>query len=701
MKRRWTVALAFLLGFAATGALAERHALLVGVSNYPSLKEMQLHGPGNDVDLLRTLLLQRGFAAGNIRALADGVKDAGEPTRANIMAALEATVAKARAGDYVLLFFAGHGSQQPQDRSRKDQQPEPDGLSEIFLPRDIGRWDGKTGAVQNAIADHELVRYLDALTAKGVFVWAIFDACHSATLMRGGGGPDTRYRQVPPSALGIPKPALDAAEAAAPRSRGGAGERESTLGAAPAKPAGKGGFVAFYAAQTTEITPEDRLPAGHPERKSHGVFSFTLVQALASTQGGTYRQLGQQVLQRYAAENRTAPTPLFTGTHLDAPVFGAEVGAAPMQWQIERSGTQASIPAGALHQLAPGAVLAVVPRPLSKDEEAVAYLRVASTGILSARLEPVEFGGKAAAAVDRLPERAVARLVKPAVSLELRVGLPAPGKADAGGDRARAAIEALRKSGVEHVRVLWANPGQPADLQLVIERGKLWLGGPGGEVVHAGDAVTHSIALSQPEPALRAKLAESIARIARVRNVIRLGNLYGATTVKRCLDVRLGLTRGGKPVALAADGMPRLRKGDLVKAVLANQKDCGFVDVTVLYVSGEFAIDALFPKGGESNRIEPSGSTTVEIEIDDSTVGVERLIVLAVHAQPREDRSDFTFLAQAGLERTRGAPGSLMDLFNEAGFGVASRGSARAPQRTEMRLFSWQVVKSGTAPARK
>src|SRR5262245_47609981 len=92
---------------------AANHALLVGVSSYPSLSpQLQLTGPKNDVELMRDLLQRRGFPAANIRVLADGVRDShGDPTRARIMGELKAIIDKAQKNDYVFLFFAGHGSQ--------------------------------------------------------------------------------------------------------------------------------------------------------------------------------------------------------------------------------------------------------------------------------------------------------------------------------------------------------------------------------------------------------------------------------------------------------------------------------------------------------------------------------------------------------------------------------------------------------------
>ena len=72
----------------ADAVQAERHALLVGVSRYASFADderMQLSGPRNDVQLLRTLLEPLGFAPQAVRVLADGVPGSAEPTRAAIL----------------------------------------------------------------------------------------------------------------------------------------------------------------------------------------------------------------------------------------------------------------------------------------------------------------------------------------------------------------------------------------------------------------------------------------------------------------------------------------------------------------------------------------------------------------------------------------------------------------------------------------
>ena len=291
----------------------EMRALVVGVSEYPGLgKEFQLRGPRNDVVRLRNVLKQRGFADTQVKVLADGVADAALPTRHNILAELEQIAKSANRDDFVLLYFAGHGSQQPADRSTQEGQAESDGMFEIFLPRDVGKWSGSLGRVENALVKTELRAAVDKILATGAFVWGVFDSCHSATLVRGAGS-DMRYRYVDPAMLGVPDVAQDLANPARANSRGG--PATPAIAAMPLAEikgkAGDGGSVFFYAAQTRESTPEMLLPLGHPQAKQYGLFGFMVMEALGSSEPMTYRQMAQYVLTRYAGKNESRVTPLY------------------------------------------------------------------------------------------------------------------------------------------------------------------------------------------------------------------------------------------------------------------------------------------------------------------------------------------------------------------------------------------------------
>lgn len=328
-----------LVAWAAPCAAAS-HALLVGVSGYPSLPEARrLRGPRNDVPLMRDVLQRAGMAAADIQVLADGVAGSvALPTRAAILAGLAALAQRARPGDWVVVYLSGHGSQQPQPPlpAGSSTYREPDGLDEIFLPHDIGRWDGRQGTVQGALVDDEIGLALAAIRARGARLWAIFDTCHAGDMARSWQGqrPGTQHRNVPADVLGVP--AATAPEAGSrPRApRLHAGRRASSLadsGLLPmaAGPGGVASVAVFYASQSDEPAAEEPLPEpfGAPPhlpvsaapQKVYGYFTYLLAQELARRPGQSLQQLADSVARRYAS--RPYPTPLFQGDLALVPDF--------------------------------------------------------------------------------------------------------------------------------------------------------------------------------------------------------------------------------------------------------------------------------------------------------------------------------------------------------------------------------------------
>src|SRR5271157_695851 len=137
----------------APAARKDRHALLVAVTYYENLPESRhLRGPANDVLLIRKLLLDKlGFSPDQVVVLSEQEgKDRGKdylPTKKNIERQFKRLAEVAKAGDQVMICMGGHGSQQPEQPNSPD--PEPDGLDETFLPRDVGKWDSANGTVKN------------------------------------------------------------------------------------------------------------------------------------------------------------------------------------------------------------------------------------------------------------------------------------------------------------------------------------------------------------------------------------------------------------------------------------------------------------------------------------------------------------------------------------------------------------------------
>jgi Caspase domain len=341
----------FLAAFSAIDAHAETHALLIGVSSYPSLAQnKRLRGPANDVQIMRASLLQSGIASSAITTLADGVVDqtakpsqANLPTKQNIIAGLRGLAQRAKPGDWVIVYFSGHGSQQPQPPASKlplGTYIEPDGLDEIFLPYDVSRWNGVKGAVDGALIDDEIGHEFDYITQRGIKLWAIFDTCHSGGMAKSinlsDNAPVNRY--VTPESLGVPTEALAESYAASQKTNSTNGSRNdqavtaksmgsrglavgaTTVQTKPKFEVKTGELVVFYASHPEEPAAEEPLPtpAGFKlngqqpanGKTYFGLFTYLIAQALP-TWRGNFKQLADTVAQQY--KSRPYPNPLFEG----------------------------------------------------------------------------------------------------------------------------------------------------------------------------------------------------------------------------------------------------------------------------------------------------------------------------------------------------------------------------------------------------
>ncbi len=694
-----------------------RHALLVGVSKYPNLEERyQLRGPANDVLLMRDLLRKQfGFPAENITVLAEHQGPERLPTRAHIAREYARLARVVRPGDQVVIFMAGHGSQQPEDPNSKD--PEPDGLDEIFLPRDVGRWDGATGKVVNAITDDEIGAWLKAIQDKKASVWVIFDACHSGTMIR---GVNERTRQASPDkALGIPKAALQAARERAAKRDGGKVER--TRGGAPAvrpKNAVPGGVVAFYACQDTEVTVEQDLPANSADAKPYGLLTYTLARVLtraaeSSTRPLTYKELAQRIAAHYSSVGRSSPTPLIEGKNeeRDREILGDKVWPGRSNFRLVRKGSSVTLNAGAVHGITAGTVLAVYPPPDAKDaDRQMGLVKVTRLKTLSAEVEAYE--DRENPARGELTDGCRCEVVSVDYgSQRLRVALDPQddaGRPLTAADRKRLAGE-LARLGKQGLALLEVVPDiKKADWLVRLHAGKVYLV-PAAE--WSRGAGTGKSPLFGPYPRkgkLVDELKDSLTRIARAEALKKLaeapGTGLGGGRVKlqvELLRFRDETDRKGQPLAWESEGLV-LHKGDRIGMRLRN--DSPFpADVTVLYINSGYGIDDWFPQSGELNRLPPGGTLTVPpVEITAETSGLENVVILAVKGGGQQPL-DFTFLAQPTLDRQRAAKeqGTAKALASPLGrlcqtalYGQGNTRSIRraAVEEYSLRLMPWRVL---------
>ena len=664
---------------AYTGA-GVRRALLVGVTEYPELPPRNwLRGPVNDVARMRAWLLAHPlapFAPEHVTVLADGLEGAtAPPTLAAIRGAMAHLAGAAGPGDIVYLHFSGHGHQQP-----ARFPGEIDGLDEVFMPRDTGIMRRGMTDWPNAYVDKDIKADIDAIRATGAFVWAVFDCCHSATMTRNllAGDAHEVARQVDLSEVED----YAGPEAFAGTARGIAGTpRQTMLGAEAAAAAPEmGGLVAFYASQTVEPTFELPLPPGAQDAVQMGLFTFTILSRLAETPTLTYRQLGEAVLQSYAAMNRRAPIPMFEGdeTALNSPVLGVGTTEYRPQWPLRRLAGRAEIAGGAVHGLLPGTRLMVMPDPAAEPEAALGLVEVATATSLRSVLGPPReaTGDLRALDPETLEEGVWLRVLERVIEMELTVALPR-----AGAPEAAAVTEMLRALAADAeapFRLRLVAPGAPADVRLdVVSRSavaammeaqgegpvpvaaqaaepELWLLDSGAFISLNTGRVPPSLNLVVNDPAAQsAWLRETMTRVYRATQLARLA-VADELTRGGQVSVDLYLRRGGvtvEPVSPAA--VPRVNPMDEVWLRVANNSAIA-VDVHALFIGTDYAITpSHFAERLQPGNVYDRG----QFRISDTTLGRERVVVALAEAEPMAPVLNLGFLGQDGV-RTRGAGGS-------------------------------------------
>jgi len=234
-----------------------RHALVIGIDQYQPAGGKSAIQPGsgrsgfanldgckNDAEAMKTLLISRfGFLPGSIREVYNQ-----EATRKRIMDEMRNIAEKAGKEDIVFIFYAGHGSQQPNSFS-----PENDKMDETIVPADA--WQSEISDIR----DKEQRVMYNAILSKGAKLTVILDCCHSGSMSRGGEPVYSRpkFRKIDKSNLD----AKDPGTAPLPETVGG--DR----------------FLLISAAQDYELAAEAVDDDGVP----HGAFSLAMMKALGQS----------------------------------------------------------------------------------------------------------------------------------------------------------------------------------------------------------------------------------------------------------------------------------------------------------------------------------------------------------------------------------------------------------------------------------
>jgi Caspase domain len=227
----------------------EKYALLIGIDQYKAPPGFRPTGNGrsyfknlkgckNDAEAMYSVLSSKfQFQQQQIDTLFDN-----SASRQGILEAMHRLLQKAKAGDYAVIYFAGHGS-----RVRNSLSFEADKTDQSIVPSDT--W--KEGV--HDIRDKELSAIFNQFLDKEVFLTVILDCCHSGSMSRGPNLPPLEPRF-------FPGENWDAKDAIKPRIPE---EREGNR------------FLIISAAQSNELA-EEHYDGDIP----HGAFTTALIKAI-------------------------------------------------------------------------------------------------------------------------------------------------------------------------------------------------------------------------------------------------------------------------------------------------------------------------------------------------------------------------------------------------------------------------------------
>lgn len=146
-----------------------KKALLIGINYFGS--KNQLNGCINDAKNVKQFLLTQGFSEDNIVLLSDDQKMArAVPTKQNIIDGMRWLVKDSQPSSSLWFSYSGHGVQIADKNGDED-----DGFDEAICPLDF--------ETAGLLSDDEMHDILVAPLRQGVRLTALFDSCHSGTVL--------------------------------------------------------------------------------------------------------------------------------------------------------------------------------------------------------------------------------------------------------------------------------------------------------------------------------------------------------------------------------------------------------------------------------------------------------------------------------------------------------------------------------------
>jgi hypothetical protein len=641
----------------STGRL---YVLLIGCGHYPNLsRDYQLQGPPNDVAITRELLQSERFGVKpeDVMILVSGSVPEREPTGANIRAAFEKMCATVQRNDQVLILLAGHGCQVPNNNPEDD--PEPDGLDEAFVPADVSAWDAKNPPRPNElILDDEIGAWTDRLSQAGARVFLVADCCHSGSINRGPGEPLNwvRERRLPPIFSSAP----DERRESSPDP-----SNDELTWEVPA------GVVSLFAVPARFAELEDRMPphSNGGVATVHGRLTFALNQVLRNARRSlTYRELIQQIVWQYQAWSWN-PRPYINGADLDREVLGVREWPTRSWITATKELKRFRLNVGFLDQIAPGSIFELFPADRGEGSDVrLGFLKVSRVEAGECLAEPCAYENHAAVHIDKLPMGANAELVyRELGDARLPVGLMAATN-ETPNQELWTACEAALVNFFKDPRRLVRPPGPEETPQLFVVVGatQAWIQHGTGSVEGFPDSGSVAYSPLANDDKLEATLAGSLTMIARATNLVRLALPLPTKSVlpaenrrslaSSVLDVEIlqAVPKGSNNFVLVDDPTSMiLDDGDWIRIQVRNVSKSNW-DLTGLVVESGYAINPIPLRRNEltiSQRLPPNSDPAYfRVKINNSTFGLDNFVLIVVEAGPDPEPASFSYLKQKGPE---------------------------------------------------
>jgi hypothetical protein len=649
----------------AVGAAPQKWALLIGINDYPHLDaKYNLKGCVNDVNAIERLLTseQFSFPAANVLKLTSPAPDAVHlATRENILNAFRKHLVendRLKAGDIVVIYYSGHGSQVPDEEGDEE-----DGYDETIVPCDCGPDRSKREDALD-ITDDEISELLDSLSGRTKNINLFFDSCHSGTITRAildaeGEYAEGQDRYLPPATYEITPPP--------PARRVGGGTR--SMGPSDWMPLSDG-YISISACLALERAREDNF--GFLGRKRHGILTYYLLETMGNVgPETTYYDIWNDVRIKVTQRNRWQ-NPQIEGAY-ERKVFGG--ASMPRRRYVEVTGKNdgaVTLAAGMVHNATPGSRFAIYERGVEVFDGAqrVAVVRLESVAAFEsvARIESGDLGRIAIGA--------------PAIEIEHDFGnMRMTVRVDGDDPILDAARELIENSPLLKL----ATADNESSVARVLLRYPLKMNGEedtsGGRklfIVGSGDGHPLVQAIESDDSGPSTVLGK-LEHIARYNNLLAIQNPDPQSNLKDKVKLRLlkvvGKDKNGQDQLAQVE---RNEGGDIVlrvgEKVFLEVENLSGQDVhaVILDCDTSWGVNPIFPAAGAEDDLLPAGkarrTNRFNVNLPEYQKPVNRSLPL-----PREiikvivttERVDFRSLWQAGTRALEESP-SLVRMMETA-----------------------------------